>query len=501
MLLLEEGIQQRKLNMPEHDLSEFTEFHDAKIGAGVKFSHKVKKGMLRGNDKQWICKEVEKPTGARLEALAQEFIRLIIPHQPETRIARDTLTGTYHVLSEEVAGYLNLPTGQQQQFTNGQYPGLGQAMVCSMLLQEIDLKNGNIGLDKYERVIKIDGDWCFAELQDYGGQYQLNEAAIANLPAPVGFTSYNWLDLVYEGRARPSSNIVNAAQLSNAPHFRAEVNQALLKICLIPDEYIEKFVDAYMPAGGERFLTLIKSRLSKLKQAAFTNPSFLEYLNSKHAVADTEAMTNQLMDFNVVGSPLLSKAEKERIRAMIPIPESVQATKRTLEDAASAKQVNMASELSERYGLHDLITRLELLSKHYQDENVNRHFLSLKNHIEEQLTNWECIVNCKGVTDEVVDNAVTELNRSIDAKFEEVLSQESIREHKNPIVKAWNMFKAFLNQKLGHAFFDIGKTGREQKIIEARTVLKTKFFNIKEKYQEINEAEPAASQETSLGPP
>lgn len=109
---------------------------------------------------------------------------------------------------------------------------LGQVLVVAMFLQETDLKNGNIGLDDQSRVAKIDGDWCFSEGR-IKNKYGLTPSAIASLPYPKDFHAFNWLDLVKEGIASPTSEIVNPElrhpELRNAPQFQAEVNQAIMK--------------------------------------------------------------------------------------------------------------------------------------------------------------------------------------------------------------------------------------------------------------------------------
>src|SRR3990167_8595193 len=284
--------------MPEIDINEFILMNNnQQIGTGALFSHTVSRGKLKSDPQQkvWICKEIQDPALAKLEILAQEFFRVLIPHQPETLIAKNLSTNTHYILSEEVVGYKNLPTGQAENFNNGSFTGLGQVIVGSMFLQEIDLKNGNLGLDDKNQVIKIDGDWCFAE-ERFPGAYNLTEEAIEKLPYPSGYYTFNWLDLVKGGVQHGISNIVNA-QTSVSPQFRSEVNQAMLKICLLPDSFITKFVDTYMPAGGQRFIDIIKSRRDMLKESALKNSSFLDYLSTHVAQQDAVSLISHLKLF------------------------------------------------------------------------------------------------------------------------------------------------------------------------------------------------------------
>ena len=192
-------------------------------------THTVSRGGLEGSTKQWINKEMREPAVARREFLAQEFFRVIIPHQPETRLLMNGATGTHHILSEEVKGYQDLPLNQAEKFENGTFTGLGQVLVVSLFLQEIDLKNGNLGLDHQNQVIKIGGDWCFAQFRESEiKQYGITADTIKSLPYPKGFHTFNWLDYTFAGAKYASSDIVSPGLVNN-PQFRAEVNQAMLK--------------------------------------------------------------------------------------------------------------------------------------------------------------------------------------------------------------------------------------------------------------------------------
>ena len=284
-------------------------------GTGV-FSHKVTKGTLPGPDKAKIffSKEMESATVAQLEILAQEFFRLLIPSQPETRIAQDPLLKTYYILSEEVPGYRNLPTGDQKAFVSGTYPGLGQIMLTAVFVQEIDLKNGNIGLNKHNQVVKIDGDWCFAAIRDssYATKVKtITPELLSSLPFPIGYYAFNWLDIKKENVSYISSSIVDA-QLANAPHFRNEINEAMLKILLLPDRYLRHFVDAYIPVGvsADRFINYLVHRREELKRVAVFNESFQAYLVSSAAKQVTQQHLNHMKNFVANGSnTIISDAE------------------------------------------------------------------------------------------------------------------------------------------------------------------------------------------------
>ena len=306
----------------------------------AKSSHPVTKMKIAGSDSIWYSKKMTyrnprdkwlEEQESRIECLAQEFFRLIIPNQPEVRLLADTSATppSFYVLSEEVSGFHNLPYGESFHFADGVYTGLGQATTLAMFLQEIDLKNGNIGLDGHGHVIKIDGDWCFANHRISSSrvpliEYKLTEKAIASLPYPEDFYAFNWLDLIQNDVLIASPrNPIAERSLANTKQFRNEVNQALLKLCLLPDEYIDRFVLAFIADKGQRFADnyaphdqsglkkpglslsdLIKSRREELKASALLNGKFQEYLATPAAIADAEDLITQLLSFRSNGVPL-----------------------------------------------------------------------------------------------------------------------------------------------------------------------------------------------------
>ncbi len=244
------------------DASKFQPIGTA-ISTDTTYTHALSLGTLTDDPGQksvkekrcWYKKETPDPHIARTELLAQEFFRLIIPHQPETRLALNAATGNYSLLSEAVPGFHRLPSGKKLNFSNGNYKGLGQALLCAVFLQETDLKNGNIGVDNQNRIIKIDGDWCFSEARSHAlglpaHRHPITPEVIAALPYRLDSNTYNWLDLIKMGLAKPDSAIINPSDLSGSPQFRAEINEAMHKICLLPNSVIDKFVDTYLPTGG-----------------------------------------------------------------------------------------------------------------------------------------------------------------------------------------------------------------------------------------------------------
>lgn len=290
--------------MPILDIAKFSGFKEKEVETG---SHWTQRGTLEGSSKVWFCKKMRDPEAAKRELLAQEFFRLLIPHQPVTLLAKDK-DGSLYVLSEEVNGYHALPTNQANSFTDGTFTGFGEALVNAMFFQEVDLKNGNIGLDNQNRVIKIDGDWCFAEFhKDFNNDspFKLTPKAIESLPYPMDFPAFEWLDFIQRWKQCPFSSIV-PFDLNHSVQFRAEVNQALLKICLLPDTYIEAFADFYLPSESAPFIQLIKDRRNELQQSALQNDSFVNFLQTPAAQNTANAILKQMKSFQVGGMAVIN---------------------------------------------------------------------------------------------------------------------------------------------------------------------------------------------------
>ena len=286
------------------DIKDFTIIPGTGLGI---FVHKIQKGILAGDTRIFYQKEMESNRVACMEVLAQEFFRLIIPVQPETRIAYNPSLNTYFILSEEISGYKPLPPNSPSKFTDGEFPGLGQVMLTSVFLQEIDLKNGNICLNKENQVIKIDGDWCFAGIRspafkDYNKS--ITPELLASLPFPYyGYSAFNWLDISHKGIARITSRMVDE-DLASAPHVRREINEAMLKILLLPDDYLVSFVDAYIPHSSKAdiFVNYLKERREELKLAALQDESFNLYLKSSLAIDTVEQHLCYMKEFVVNGT-------------------------------------------------------------------------------------------------------------------------------------------------------------------------------------------------------
>lgn len=296
---------------------EFTEgTKDSAVSSDAEHSHQVLRGKLNGSEKIWIEKSMDNPLEAKIEILAQEFFRLLIPEQPETRLLCDS-HGGYYILSEEISGYKGFQSGSAAKFNDRTYKGLGQVLVGSMYLQEIDLKNGNIGVNTDGIVKKIDGDCCFASITFAPRCYAITPDAISSLPYPKDFHVFNWLDIITGGMKAVGGKIVDHT-LTNAPHFRDEVNQAMLKICLLPDSFIELLVATIFNNDNEAkiLIELMKSRRNELQISALKNTSFQTYLNTDPSKDDAINIIAQMNSFVINGCIDVVSSDKKTAIAM-----------------------------------------------------------------------------------------------------------------------------------------------------------------------------------------
>ncbi|RUR13732.1 hypothetical protein [Legionella sp. km772] len=277
------------------------------VESAAAMSHTVDRVRFPDSTTVWYRKEIETPVKARREWLAQEFLRLIIPNQTETRLGYKPESNVYFILSKEVPGFRPLPLHEPSKFTDGTYTGLGHAITGAYFIHEADLKNGNIGLNKDNVVFKIDGDWSFASMRS-GGQFPKISGAIAaaqinRLPFPMTYKAYNWLDIFIEGSLASESEIVSSDITSNA-QFQQEKFETLFKLLLIPDNYFSKFVDAFMPAGAKEYSDFLIERRTTLLKHALRIDGFAKYINDNKAkLAEmAESFQKQMKNFVVQGN-------------------------------------------------------------------------------------------------------------------------------------------------------------------------------------------------------
>lgn len=279
-------------------------------------SHALQKGILAFSQKIWFCKEVSDPMRARYEILSQEFYRLLNPEQPQYYLAKDYATNQYYVLSEEVSGFSPIPFNKKIRLTKGVYTGLGQILVLAIFLHEIDLNLGNLGVNKENTIIKIDGDWSFASLirpdlfADKSSEITL--ALLQNLPKVPGYFAYNWLDIFHLGVGQEGSDLF-AEELGSASSFRFEIHQALLFIILLPPAYLRKLVDFYIPENTTAILDFLVARQGQLHRSAMQDPLFVDFLSTMQASIIGRTYLHQLSQFTIHDNAFLHRSEKEAL--------------------------------------------------------------------------------------------------------------------------------------------------------------------------------------------
>lgn len=277
-------------------------------------SHEVKEVTSVSDNSFWICKKTFSEHRARYEVLAQEFYRLIINYQPKTILAKNKELNSFCILSEKINNFKPLPEYKQNRFYQGIYAGLGQVLITAIFLHEVDLNSYNIGIDSTNKVYKIDGDWTLAALSTpflfKGITTEITEQLIENLPFVNNYFVYNWLDIVKKKKNYSASNIVDA-NLSSSPLFRAEINEAILKILLLPTGYMQYFIATYMSENlVNDILFAFKERQQELLNVVLSNDSFIDYLNRGLASSIKTSYLAQIKNFKANDCRLIVDEEK-----------------------------------------------------------------------------------------------------------------------------------------------------------------------------------------------
>jgi hypothetical protein len=298
-----------------------------KAEASGKFSHatntvhKVPKAGEASSAKHaniWYAKYVKNKSVALYEAMAQEFFRLIIPYQPKTRLSKNKYSDIY-ILSKGVPDsdsleklFMNDPANVKNKLSAGKYTGLGRIMMLCLFLQETDAKLGNMLIDKQNRIVKIDGDWCFSgqiNPSKFKEKYSINSIDIRNLPFLEAFKPYNWLDIFCAGKFNSKAYRTNghtalvSHDFNNNPEFRREVNETLLKLLILPHSIIEKFISHFTSNTdiADHMHTLLTSRLEAMRAEALEEKSFQQYIVSDKAKEYFKVAFEELTKFQPVG--------------------------------------------------------------------------------------------------------------------------------------------------------------------------------------------------------
>lgn len=269
------------------------------------------------------------------EVVAQEFFRLVNPAHPKTRYCQHQ--GTSYVLSAEIPGYQsfgNIPAATiKKNVKEGVYKGLGEVMVLALFLNEVDLRLFNLGIDKDNNVIKIDGDWCFARLREKGKisrNYNITSDLLDNLPYLLleDYYACSWLDVIDHDLVNDKPKTVDDSFLT-LEHLRAEINRAILKILILPEELIRTLITQHVD-DETHCMELIDETLARqtlLRNAALANRSFLTYLDSEQALADLYDYMPALQSFKMPNKTAVPIFEEDGLqhylkKALLDLQES-----------------------------------------------------------------------------------------------------------------------------------------------------------------------------------
>lgn len=254
--------------------------------------------QLFDSSSSWIGKQVSSLEMAKKEQIAQEFFRMILPRQPKTRVFKFE-TGWF-VLSEEVPSFEYLPKGRSECYSNGVYVGLGEILLLSVYLGEIDLNEGNIGLNHKKEIIKIDGEQCFEQID-----HTLSSKDIQLLPFIEDFKAERWLDLKLNIFPYGDESELIDKRLCDALSFRQEVNRTILILCLLTRNMITRFVHAYGLESSTFYVDYLVRRTKELMHAGLLNPSFRAYLLDKNMTMFIEETLKSLLMFKTSESQIL----------------------------------------------------------------------------------------------------------------------------------------------------------------------------------------------------
>lgn len=291
-----------------------------------KVKKKPKSGPGNGPKYQafWFLKEIKQPKMtpqdlqemAIEETYAQELFRLYSPSHPKTRLVPDN-NGLYTLVRSKDIGpgaiCLELYSTEQNNyyFNNNYYKGLGEIIVLSLLLNEGDLKLGNVYV-KNRQLIKIDGDMCF--WGNYNNKITTND--LARLPHVRDYKAGNWFDIrqrlpkeqlptsskdVYEeDKSEFHFSYIFPKSFRENVYFKREVHKTILEVLLTPTGIFRQVLHDVLlnvPNSGAKkrdLASIIDDRKQQLFFAAMNLPDFKAFLQSYDARTVKTEFINKL---------------------------------------------------------------------------------------------------------------------------------------------------------------------------------------------------------------
>lgn len=267
----------------------------------------------------WYIKTDLEKHEAIIETIAQELFRLILPRQPKVRL----LENLDKVAVKSVAGYYSCDNMDDQDFKSyvhaHQMTGLGEIMVLALWCNEIDFKMPNLCINYHNKLIKIDGDLCFASFTMPFDTYRkkITQDDLYTLPLIFDYESYHWLEqITATSKCYDLKKLECWSNISSDERFRAEVNATVMKITLLPDELIYEFIATYIGDQTQEMNNLYQEIILRKRQlfdAAQGNESYQAYLTSRQSEVDLVQYMRYLKSFKMVGKVHLSMNKYENI--------------------------------------------------------------------------------------------------------------------------------------------------------------------------------------------
>lgn len=296
--------QSKKSHEVEKTLKQNKDPDSTKVQTDIWFKKQVK---TRTNEKD----QLDENDVAQREVYAQELFRVFLPHYPKTRLSLDA-NGKMFVVSKGVKGYKCFSDITKTELANhlesGQYTGLGSILPLVLLANERDFKLGNMGVDTNNRIIKIDGDWCFASKRDNTRNFDITDAIIDNLPSPGTYQAYNWLDFYQGGKLNQKPVLTKNMDMDK---LHEEINESLLKILLMPESLLTELATHHMQSHlVDDCVDIILERKTQIENALLTNESFLNFLKSEKAEKIKKEFIDDLSAFKMTGKAKLVTDEQ-----------------------------------------------------------------------------------------------------------------------------------------------------------------------------------------------
>ncbi len=301
----------------------------------TKFSHSLFK-VIKGEN-EWYGKKRDTDVEAFVETIAQELMRFYESesHYPKTRDVKadNEVHDKFNLLSKDVIVFTPLShlnnNETRKKIKSGEYKGLGKLLVLSLFLNEVDLKLDNIGIDKDNYIVNIDGNLKFASLL-FPEQFPVIRSKITgedldSLPFVEDYDPSNWLDFIMWDDKHKSSITNYDSELADEDlidlkSFRREVNQTILDILITPPELWETFVMSYknevdkLPVRtiAMDLINTLGDRQEQLREAALKSKKFIQYLHSEAADEDAKQFRKNARQFIPKGKNYLLESHIKR---------------------------------------------------------------------------------------------------------------------------------------------------------------------------------------------